>query len=347
MKIIKTIGLVLLAIIALALIVGAILPTHFEYERTAEINAPKGIIFEKINDLKTWEDWGPWKAEDPTMDITFGDVSEGLGASYSWTGEKSGKGKLTVVESTPPIYQKSKLEFDGEDGGFGWFKVADGENGANATTWGFSIDIPYPFNSMMLLTGGSMEKQMNKMFDTGLGNLKEVSEKIAAEQMAGGYTIKPMDFPGKSYLAIRQTVKMKDMTAFYGNSFGQIMGAIGTGKLEMDGMPCGIFYSWDEESGKTDMAAAIPVKAGAGAAAEGIQELDIPKGKCLTIDYYGDYHGIGKAHEAMDEYLKKTGTEPSTLVMEEYLTDPVSEPDTAKWLTKVYYFVDGPLASEK
>ena len=49
----------------------------------------------------------------------------------------------------------------------------------------------------------------------------------------------------------------------------------------------------------------------------------------------------------MDDYFKANGLEPSKLVMEEYVTDPGAEPDTSKWLTKIYYFLEGPLASEE
>ncbi len=346
MKILKTLGFVLLAVIALALIIGAILPTHLEYERSADINAPKEVIFAKLNDLKTWEDWGPWKEEEPTWEVTYAEKTKGVGASYSWTAE-SGEGTMTIIESTAPTFQKTALVFDGEEGGNGWFKLEDGENGATKTIWGFGMDIPYPFNSMMLFNGGSMEEMMNNMFDTGLANLKELCEKEASAKTYRGFAIKSMDFPGKSYLAIRETVNMGDMGAFFANSYGAIMAAVGKNKLEMDGMPSGIYYSWDEENQKSDMAAAIPVKGGADAASGSIQHLEIPEGKCVTIDYFGSYEGAGEAHYAMDDYFKENGLEPSTLVMEEYITDPSSEPDTSKWHTKIHYFIGGPLASEE
>ena len=344
MKILKTLGFLILGLIALALIIGAFQPTHYEYESSVDINASKDIIFSKINDLKTWEDWGPWKEEDPTIQMTFGEKTEGLGASYSWDGETSGKGKVTVTESTPPIWQKSAIEFDGHGGNNGWFKLEDGENGATKSYWGFSMDVPYPMNAMMLFTGGSMERQMHQMFDSGLANLKEVCEKEAAEKTYRGFAVKPVEFTGQTYLVVKGTVKFDDMQSFYANSYGDIGSAIGDQKLETAGQPCGIYYKWDEENKTTDMAAAIPVR-GTPTAAGSVEPLEIPKGKCLLIDYYGNYDGLGEAHYAMDDYLKANGLEPAKLVMEEYITDPGNEPDPTKWLTKIYYFLEGPLAS--
>ena len=132
-----------------------------------------------------------------------------------WCGERggifktSGKGKVTVVESTAPTWQKSEIEFDGHGGNNGWFKLEDGENGGTETFWGFSMDVPYPWNAMMLFTGGSMEKQMKGMFDLGLNNLKTMCEKEASEKTYRGFTVKPMEFPGQTYLAVKGTVKFE------------------------------------------------------------------------------------------------------------------------------------------
>lgn len=347
MKILKTLGFLLVGLIALTLIIGAFQPTHIEYERSTNIDATKEDIFVKINDLRTFEEWGPWKQEDPTMKMTYADKTEGLGASYSWTSEDSGSGAMTVTESIPPTWQKSSLVFNGRKGGDGWFKLEDGENSSTKATWGMAFDMPYPLNAMALFTNGAMEKKINRMFDAGLANLKTICEKETTEKTYQGYTVNPLVFPGKNYLATRETVKFQNIPEFFAKNYGSIIKAMDAQKLEMDGMPCGVFYKWDEESGTTDMAAVIPVKGANGTATGSVVPMEIPKRKCVYIDYYGDYEGTGAAHFAIDEYFKDKGLEPAKLVMEEYVTDPASQPDTSKWLTKVYYFLEGPLASGK
>ena len=60
---------------------------------------------------------------------------------------------------------------------------------------------------------------------------------------------------------------------------------------------------------------------------KGVDLYEAPASKALVIDHYGGYNGIGKAHEAMDVYLKaNTGVVHHTNVIEEYITDPGSEP---------------------
>ena len=342
MKILKTIGIALLALVALWLIAAAIMPKHFEYERSTDINAPKEIVFGLVNNLTTWETWGPWKKEDPTMVNTYGAKTEGAGASYTWTGEKAGKGSMTIVESTAPSYQKTRVEFEGQGGGDAWFKIEDGESGATKTTWGFAFDVPFPFNVFAAFGSG----EMNKMFDDGLAGMKELAEKIAAEQPAGGgasYAVKEMNFPGRTYVGIREraTFEQTMSSSFFGDRFGKISGLLSKAKFEMAGPPSGVYYEWDESNKTTDMAVAVPVKANTAVSGGGIKAFEIPAGKALVIDYYGSYQEVGKAHTAMDEYIKTKGLTQKPPVIEEYITDPMTEPDTAKWLTKVYYFVEG------
>jgi effector-binding domain-containing protein len=59
--------------------------------------------------------------------------------------------------------------------------------------------------------------------------------------------------------------------------------------------------------------------------------------KAAVIDYYGSYSGTGAAHEALSAYGMDHGLQFSVPVVEEYITDPNTEPDTTKWHTRVIY----------
>ncbi len=57
-----------------------------------------------------------------------------------------------------------------------------------------------------------------------------------------------------------------------------------------------------------------------------------------TIDYPGAYEGLKYAHQSLNKYFQTNGLRLKPPVIEEYITDPMAEPDTTKWLTKIYYF---------
>ncbi len=341
MRIIKRIGILLLALIVLALIAAAIMPKHFAYERSASINAPKEVVFSIVNDLKTQETWGPWKKGDPTIQNTYNEVASGVGQKTAWTSEKSGNGSQTITESTPSSAVKLKIDFEGEGGGDSEYKLEDGEGGGTKATWVFSYDVPYPFNLLAGMMGGTM----NKMLEEGLAGLKEMAEKKAAEApvSTGKYEVKPMAFPGHTYVGMRQQTTQDEVmkSTFFGERFGKIMDLLKKSKLDPAGAPSGVYYTWDVAKKTTDIAVAIPVNANTSVAGGEIKTFQIPASKAVYVDYYGPYNDFEKAHEALGEYINKNGLKEKYPVIEEYITDPMTEKDSTKWLTKIIYLIEG------
>ena len=85
------------------------------------------------------------------------------------------------------------------------------------------------------------------------------------------------------------------------------------------------------------MMPAFPVKAASDLSLAGYTTYATPASKALHIPYMGAYEKSGEAHYAMDELIKSQGLTQHGAVIEEYVTDPMAEPDTTKWLTNIYY----------
>ncbi|MCF8244304.1 MAG: GyrI-like domain-containing protein [Saprospiraceae bacterium] len=342
MRVLKLIGLAILGLVILWLIVAAFIPKHFEYERSANINASKEVVFGIVNDLKTQETWGPWKKEDPLIKNTYNEVATGVGQISSWTSEgSSGNGTQTITAATPSTSVTYRIDFGGGGGGDAMFNLADASNGITDAKWKFTMDVPYPFNLMMSFGGG----QMNKMLDDGLAGLKEMAEQKAAETPAttGKYEVKSMNFPGHTYIGLREKTTQEEVmkSTFFAERFGKIMSLLTTTKIQPAGSPSGVYYTWDEATKTTDMAVAIPVNSGTAVAGGAIQVFEIPASKAVVVDYYGPYDNFEGAHEAIGEYIKANGLTEKAPVIEEYVTDPGSEKDSTKWLTKIIYLIEG------
>jgi effector-binding domain-containing protein len=72
---------------------------------------------------------------------------------------------------------------------------------------------------------------------------------------------------------------------------------------------------------------------------KGWQKFDVPAANlALHIAYNGGYNKIGAAHKALNDYMKEKGLEQSFRI-EEYISGPMTEPDTTKWLTNIYYVI--------
>jgi effector-binding domain-containing protein len=332
MKILKIIGWVLLALLILLLVLMFVMPTSVNVEKSMNINAPQNMVYNAVNNLKTWETWNPWQAMDENMAMSYGDKTTGEGASYSWTSEKMGNGTYTITEAKPGTSIKSHMDFQDQGEGTGYWRFSEDGNKTNVI-WGFDTKIGRPMNLMAPFMKGSMKSTMKN----GLNSLKEMVVDRYKEKIYSGYRVVEIDLPERHFVMNRAEIPMSGMQQFYAQNLGNLFAKVQAADVEMDGMPCGLYFKWDEQSGTADMAAAIPVKDEL--RLKGAMSHSIPSGKALQIDYFGEYEHIGNAHNAIDDYMNDYGLLNNTPIIEEYVTDPSTEKDPAKWLTKVTYYI--------
>jgi hypothetical protein len=175
----KTILYILLAfgvLIVGFLIIASRQPDTFRVERAAIVSAPPAVVFNEVDDLHNWPKWSPWQELDPNMTQTYSGPQSGAGASMAWSGNsKSGKGRMTIVESHPNDVVRIHLEF------LKPFSVTNASEftfspGGNQTvvTWTMTGQNNLMFKSMHLVM--NMDKMLGGDFERGLVKLKAVSE---------------------------------------------------------------------------------------------------------------------------------------------------------------------------
>lgn len=160
-------------------------------------------------------------------------------------------------------------------------------------------------------------------------------------QTLNGITIKPINYPGQNFMILRnKKTPFQEIQPFFVKSMGTLFTACQAYGLEFDGMPSCLFYEFNEEKGYTDMAASIAVKQ-TKEVGQGIEALRIPPtDKALQVDFYGDYKKIANVHYSMEDYMNSHKIKPSEEypLIEEYVTEPRTEPDPNKRLTRITYF---------
>jgi len=102
MKILKKVLLVALVLVAITAIIGWLMPGTAKLERTLVMKGSADAIYEQVNTLKNWEKWSPWFKMDPNQKLTYSELASGPGAYYSWKGEKTGEGTITIAEVVGP-----------------------------------------------------------------------------------------------------------------------------------------------------------------------------------------------------------------------------------------------------
>ena len=60
----------------------------YEVTRSAVIPAPAQDIFPLVNSFHEWTKWSPWEAVDPAMERSYSGSESGVGAKYTWSGNR-------------------------------------------------------------------------------------------------------------------------------------------------------------------------------------------------------------------------------------------------------------------
>jgi len=337
MKALKIGGIILLALVVIVLIMAAFAPSEVSVERSTVILAPRPAVFAHVQTFEKRDAWSPWMKLDPNMKLERIGQDGTVGAISKWEGnEDVGKGQEQFTLITPNERIENTITFlePWESKSNGWMQLADEKEGTKVT-WGMKSPMPFPMGIMALFM--DMDGMIGKDFEKGLADLKAIVEKEAANAPTANYTINKVDLPVRYFIGVRKTIAMDQIKQEYMENLPKIYEAITKKAIKMEGMPCGMFYVWDEESKKTDLAIAIPVATKAEIA--GFETFELPASSGLVIDYYGPYEGTGAAHMALDKYIKDNNLGYEAPAIEQYVTDPEQEPDPAKWLTKVIYHV--------
>lgn len=172
MRILKRIAIGFAAFLVLFAAIALVLPSSYEVTRSVLVDASRARVHRLVSDLREWPKWQTWRDEDPTIEVRIGDLSSGVGASQSWTGD-SGSGELFVTATSPEGGIEYDLSFD--DGA--WRAAASihyEERGPlTEVTWRMS---GRPDNLIGRYLALAVDGMVGPMFERSLQNLKRRAE---------------------------------------------------------------------------------------------------------------------------------------------------------------------------
>jgi uncharacterized protein YndB with AHSA1/START domain len=177
LEIIAIVAIVIAVAIAVILIIATTKPATFSVQRATTVKAPPERIFPLINDFHQWGAWSPWEKKDPAMKRSYSGAASGRGAVYGWEGNNNvGSGRMEILDASAPEKIVIKLDF---------FKPFEGHNIAEFTmspqgdgtsvTW--LMHGPASFISKVMQVFMNLDTMIGKDFETGLANLKSLTEK--------------------------------------------------------------------------------------------------------------------------------------------------------------------------
>ena len=217
MRILKKIIIVLIVILAIAAIIGMLMPSSAHIERSMVMKAPAENIFYQVNELKNWNNWMPFNKMDSKMKIKWGEKTSGKGGEYSWESDNSnvGKGSVQIIKSIPMESVQTALQFEGMPGAGSIYKLEKMNEGTKVT-WSFDGSMgSNPFKRLMTPV---MDKMLGNIFEKGLKDLDSVSLKTPAPS-ASNFQIEMTTVQPMNYLAVHDTASVSTISQKLGMDY--------------------------------------------------------------------------------------------------------------------------------
>jgi len=330
----------LLFVILIAVIAGAIYfgtqDGTYQIEATREINAPREVVYDIVNEYKTWEEWGPWKKEEPTMVFNYSDKTSGEGASYSWQGEMDGS--ITTTEAIPGISLTQDMVLQapgGERKAEVYWTFETTEQLATIATWGVKGEHTLLDKVYYAFTGIDFEGDMKAMYELGLTGLE-----TAAREEIAKYTVNIdgiSQYSGGFYLYRTTSAKGASAPSIMIQNYNGISAFMSENNIAITGMPFTI-YNEIFPSGDVIMTNALPVREKIIVAGDNnVFSGYMPTVTAVKTTLRGNYINLGKArNEAMKHVQDQGYTLSKEKPFEVYVTDPKEYPNPADWITEIY-----------
>ncbi len=337
MKIIKyLLFLILLLFIGSAIYFGTKDGTY-DIQDSQVINAPIEVVFSEVNDFKNWENWGPWKKEDPTISFTYAEKTSGEGASFSWDGKTGGSMTTTKVIPNSEIQQEVTLKNSGREthAKVHWFfeEVAEGTK----VTWKMEGEHSLMEKAYYSWSGFDFNTAIHQMHQAGLKGIEG-----AVEEAMKQYSINVdgiTQYGGGYYMYTTSVAKMDELGKKMKPMMEVVKNFVAKNNLNMAGKPFVLYNEIDKTNQTVIFSTGIPVK----------EQVITPEGSpvvcgimepvtAVKITLKGNYEHLPEAYSKGMEYLQKNGQhlDPTQKTFEVYSTDPETTPNPAEWLTEVY-----------
>ena len=152
------------------------------------------------------------------------------------------------------------------------------------------------------------------------------------------FEVREVEWPEKTLLTKRVTTTMDRLPAFFSSAYVQLFRLLQTQGLSSGEPPFAIYYQVDETTHETDVAAAVSIH-GQVKDLSRFQKITIPASRALQLTCYGAYSSMKSAYQTLEQYVQEHRLE-ILLMMEQYIKDPGTENDPAKWRTDIYYIIN-------
>lgn len=322
----------------------------FDASSSKSIEAPLEMIYNTVNEYRSWEDWGPWMELDPDVKLTYADTTFGSGAYYSWESDhpKVGKGSMRTISVEENSSIEQEIIFDTPLGDFKSYVYWEFEPVINSAkvkvTWGMKGEQTFLEKVFMAFQSETIDQSLNSMFDKGLNNLEK---SVQIEMKKHNIVIDGIKQHGGGYYMYSTSAsKISEQGSKMAPMLGSVREFMIENNITFGGKPLTVYNQIDEVNGTVIFSTGIPVN----------ERVITPKGSSVFCGYLkpsialktilnGDYNYLGEAYEKARSFMidNDLSADSTTPMFEIYANDPSHIPNPAEWITEIYIPIEKPL----
>jgi hypothetical protein len=182
MKFVKWLVALVAVLLGLFFLITFFLPQDYKVERTIVMEAPAALVYSQVTDLEVWQDWSPWYELDPDMELEYGEIKSGPGATYSWKSDIAGNGSMAIIEVVPLEVVRFQIIFEGYEDlpSYSAIQIDALEGGSRSSvSWSFEGTVGDNFFARWMTV--LADKFVGPSYEKGLEVLKQRCEALAAD----------------------------------------------------------------------------------------------------------------------------------------------------------------------
>lgn len=337
MKILKyLLFLILLIFIGSAIYFGTKESTY-KIKDALIILAPTEVVFNKVDNLKSWEQWKIWKKEDPNIVFNYAEKTSGEGASFSWDGENRGSITTTRVIPNKEIEQELTIQTSRGERKAKIYWLFDEIDGNTDVTWTLEGEHSLIDKIYYSISDADFNTKMHQRKQSALADLStEVAEDMARYSIhVDGVT----EYGGGYYMYTTSVAKQGEFREKMIPMMEEVERFVSRNDLNVSGKPFLLYNDIDQNNHTVIFSTCFPVK----------EQVITPMSSHIVSGFMepvtavktslkGNYEHFSEAYEKARIYMEQNGykEDPTRKMFEIYVTDPNEVVNPADLLTEIY-----------
>ncbi|MDR2038623.1 MAG: GyrI-like domain-containing protein [Bacteroidales bacterium] len=327
---VKKISKIVILTVLTVVVLFYLLPNVTYIEQSLEINTTPDKIFELVNSPEKWTEWYTPLRKDHEVRLHFSGPLNGKGAKLDWTSSyrKMKGGSIYIRNAKNNRNVAAVVDVNDRHSSIMTFKIKPVNRTSSLLT--ITSRLSFPQDSLLHYLRMVFDRSEELRIIDYIENIGE-----AAIKKADGIPVHVQRADSFQYISITNRCKWEDLAQNKKDLYQKLLAFVAVSGMKITDRPISVYHRIEDDHIIYEMG--IPVEGYAENSSGDILCKTMEATNCVTADHYGSYDTLGDAHNAIMVWLSRFGKETSGNPWEIYVTDPLAEPDSNKWLTRIFY----------